>query len=406
METMTGRERIMTALRNKQPDRVPATPDISIMIPCRLIGKPFWDIEVNENPSLTFAYINAVKYFGIDGWMFNGSLDFELKSKITSESKVIRRNKEKWVVRTVYHTPDGDLTQTMVSPRDNPSTMTEKVVRNFKEDFKKVRHFFSGVVSCDASTYLQQKKEMGENGMICVYIGVPGFQNFVSLFDGNLEALTYAYYDYPELFEELVELYEKHELQRLEMALDAGVESVLTGGSGSITLQSPKLFRDLSLPTLKKVTRLCREAGVLCGVHSCGKERYLVEACANETDLDYVNPLEIPPMGDCDLAECKEKFGHKLALMGNLHTTSVMLLGSVTDVRRESLKAILAAGKNGGFVLSTGDQCGRDTPFENIFEIVKVAKEFGTYPLDIDRINDEIHRLEKISGMPSPSLVR
>ena len=406
METMTGRERIMTALRNKQPDRVPATPDISIMIPCHLTGKSFWDIEVNENPSLTFAYINAVKYFGIDGWMFNGSLDFELKSKITSESKVIRRNKEKWVVRTVYHTPDGDLTQTMVSPRDNPSTMTEKVVRNFKEDFKKVRHFFSGVVSCDASTYLQQKKEMGENGMICVYIGVPGFQNFVSLFDGNLEALTYAYYDYPELFEELVELYEKHELQRLEMALDAGVESVLTGGSGSITLQSPKLFRDLSLPTLKKVTRLCREAGVLCGVHSCGKERYLVEACANETDLDYVNPLEIPPMGDCDLAECKEKFGHKLALMGNLHTTSVMLFGSVTDVRRESLKAILAAGKNGGFVLSTGDQCGRDTPFENIFEIVKVAKEFGTYPLDIDRINDEIHRLEKISGMPSPSLVR
>jgi uroporphyrinogen decarboxylase len=111
-------------------------------------------------------------------------------------------------------------------------------------------------------------------------------------------------------------------------------------------------------------------------------------------------------MGDCDLAECKEKFGHKLALMGNLHTTSVMLFGSVTDVRRESLKAILAAGKNGGFVLSTGDQCGRDTPFENIFEIVKVAKEFGTYPLDIDRINDEIHRLERISGMPSPSLGR
>ena len=35
---------------------------------------------------------------------------------------------------------------------------------------------------------------------------------------------------------ELVELYEKHELQRLEMDLDAGVESILTGGSGSITL--------------------------------------------------------------------------------------------------------------------------------------------------------------------------
>ncbi len=396
METMTGRERIMTALRNRQPDRVPATPDISIMIPSRLTGKPFWDIEVNENPSLTFAYINAVKYFGIDGWMFNGSLDYKLKSEVVIEKEVVWRDDEKWVVRYVIHTPDGDMTQTLVSPKDNPSTMTEKMIKNFNEDFKKIRHLFSGVVSCDAGTYLHQKKEMGENGMICVYIAVPGFQNFVGLFEGNLAALTYAYHDYPDLFAELVELYEKHELKKLEMALDAGVESILTGGSGSITLQSPKLFRELSLPTLKKITRMCKEAGVLCGIHSCGKERYLVEACANETDLDYVNPLEIPPMGDCDLAECKEKFGHKLALMGNLHTTSVMLLGSVTDVRRESLKAVLAAGKNGGFVLSTGDQCGRDTPDENIFEIVKVAREFGTYPLDIDKIKDEIHRLEKL----------
>ena len=138
---------------------------------------------------------------------------------------------------------------------------------------------------------------------------------------------------------------------------------------------------------------MSRQAGIVCGIHSCGKERYLVEACAQETDLDYVNPLEIPPMGDCDLAECKQAFGHKLALMGNLHTTAVMLHGRVEDVRRESLKAILAAGENGGFVLSTGDQCGRDTPFENILEMVKVAKDYGSYPLDKNRIEDEIHRL-------------
>jgi len=398
METMTGRERIMTALRNGQPDRVPATPDISIMIPTRLTGRPSWEIEVNDDPSLTFAYINAVKYFGIDGWMFNGSLDFKLKSDITVDKQVIRQDAEKWVVRYVIHTPDGDLTQTQVSPVDNPSTMTEKLVKNFKEDFKKFRHLFPGVTSYDATTYWQQKKAMGERGMICVGIGVPGFQTFISYFDGNLEAITYAYQDYPELFAELVELFEKHELQRLEMALDAGVESILTGGSGSITLQSPKLFRELSLPTLKKVTRMCKEAGVLCGIHSCGRERYLVEACANETDLDYVNPLEVPPMGDCDLAECKARFGRKLALMGNLHTTNVMLLGSANDVRRESLKAILAAGENGGFVLSTGDQCGRDTPDANIFEIVKVCQEFGQYPLDFDKIKAEIHRLENIGG--------
>lgn len=398
METMSGRERIMTALRNGQPDRVPATPDISIMIPCRLTGKPFWEIEVNENPSLTFAYINAVKFFGIDGWMFNGTLDFKLKSDVREEKHILLRSPEKWVVRTIYHTPDGDLIQEITSPNDNPSWITEKIVKNFKADFKKIRHLFSGVTSFDATTYWQQKAAMGEAGMICVYIGVPGFQSFVSFFEGNLAALTYAYYDYPDLFAELVYMYEKHELQRLEMALEAGVESILTGGSGSITLQSPTLFRKLSLPTLQKITHLCRQAGVLCGIHSCGKERYLVEACANETELDYVNPLEIPPMGDCDLTEIKQRFGHKLALMGNLHTTQIMRYGSVNDVRRASLQALLAAGGKGGFVLSTGDQCGRDTPFENILEIVRVCREYGVYPLDLDRIQTELSRLP-----PSPA---
>ena len=233
---------------------------------------------------------------------------------------------------------------------------------------------------------------MGEQGMVCCWIYTPGFHNYIGMMD--LEALTYAYYDYPDLFEELVEMHERAAVRRTEMAIDGGVESVLTGGSGSITLQSPELWSKFSLPSIRRITKLCREAGVICGIHSCGRERYMVEVCSKETDLDYINPLEPPPMGDCDLGECKEKFGHKIALMGNLHTTEVML-GSAADVRRDCLKAILAAGRNGGFVLSTGDQCGRDTPFENIYEIVEVAKEFGTYPLDFAKIEEEIIKLER-----------
>ncbi|MHB1484208.1 MAG: uroporphyrinogen decarboxylase family protein [Saccharofermentanales bacterium] len=392
---MTPRERIMTALSNKVPDRVPATPDISIMIPCKLTGKPFWEIEINSNPSLASAYIDAAKFFGIDGWMFNGTLQYKHKSQVSYESKIIRSSPEIWEVQHIIHTPDGDMTQTLVSPWNNPSTLTEKPMKDIREDFKKVKHLFSDVIGYDDTIYKQQKKEMGDQGMICCFISPPGLTMWSCTLMG-LEDLTYAYYDYPELFEELTELNDKVAVQQMEMAIDAGVESILTGGSGSITLQSPELFRKLTLPTIKKVTKMCKDAGIISGIHSCGKENYLVESCANETDLDYVNPLEIPPMGDCDLADIKSKFGSKLALMGNLHTTKVMLNGSVDDVRRESLKAIRDAGAGGGFVLSTGDQCGRDTPFENIFEMVRVSKEFGSYPLDMDKISEEIKKLEKL----------
>ena len=107
----------------------------------------------------------------------------------------------------------------------------------------------------------------------------------------------------------------------------------------------------------------------------------LVKSCAEDSDLDYVNPLEEPPMGDCSLAEIARSFGDQLCLMGNLHTVDVMLNGTPERVRLASLKALRAAGQRGGFILSTADQCGRET--------------FGAYPLDIDRIDTEIDALER-----------
>ena len=99
----------------------------------------------------------------------------------------------------------------------------------------------------------------------------------------------------------------------------------------------------------------------------------------SETELNCVNPLEEPPMGDVNLAEVKKLYGSRIALMGNLQTTSVMLHGTPEDVERAAKKVIDDAASGGGFLLSTGDQCGRDTPPENIFRLVETAKTYGRY---------------------------
>jgi uroporphyrinogen decarboxylase len=104
-----------------------------------------------------------------------------------------------------------------------------------------------------------------------------------------------------------------------------------------------------------------------------------VQICAEETELDCINPLEVPPMGDCDLAEIKREYGDRLALMGNLHTTEVMLRGTPDQVMDASRQAVAAAGEGGGFILSTGDQCGRDTPDENLRAMVTAAQQYGRY---------------------------
>jgi uroporphyrinogen decarboxylase len=139
------------------------------------------------------------------------------------------------------------------------------------------------------------------------------------------------------------------------------------------------IFKQLSYPAVKRGIELATEAGFPTHIHSCGPEKELVKLMAEETDLTVIDPLEVPPMGDCQLAELKKLYGDKIVLKGNLHTTNVMLHQDVNVVIEASKRAIDDAAAGGGFILSTGDQCGRDTPDANLVAMVETARKYGRY---------------------------
>lgn len=404
MEEMTSRERMIAAMCNRQPDRVPVAPDFSNMIPCRLTGKPFWDIYLYQDPPLWRAYIEAARYFGTDGWIY--SLDgFFLSEADTPEAEecdevretvIVERTPERIVTRSyIQHKEKGRqwARHVTVYPRYDPPTVLLASKVGLAEAPRRWEPIEGVKKQNEGFDLLREALEVFDSGgVIGVGIGVPQL--------GNPEACRgYSIYDYMDRREE-VKRWSEEETERavryLKRVLCGPVrpDFILTGGSGMLVFNTPEIVRELALPCLKAITRICREAGVPSQMHCCGPERALAKMAAEETELDSINPLEVPPMGDCDLGEVKRSVGHRLGLMGNLHTTDVMLRGSVKDVRRESLKAILAAGENGGFILSTGDQCGRDTPDENIREMVNVVEEFGWYPLDMGAIEREIRALE------------
>jgi len=363
-----------------RPDRVPCTPDFSNMIPCRLTGKPFWDIYLHGNPPLWKAYIDAARYFGIDAWFFDGALDFQYPDTAGYRNTIISQDHERIVQQTIISTPSGQMECETTFYRADPPTPTRKMVKDLKNDFPKLRHLLAPPTNFATDTARRQKQIVGDDQAFGSCVGYPGFQAWCSYVEGGVAPLAYAEADCPEILEEWRELHERQVLKQTEMIIDSGLfDYLLLGASGSITLASPALFDKYALPTIRKVTAMCRQAGLPTMLHSCGKEEYLVRRCVEETDLDCVNPLEIPPMGDCILADIKQRYGHKIALMGNLHTTDVMLNGTPDDVERAARQCIDDAAAGGGFILSTGDQCGRDTPDENIFKLVEVCETYGRY---------------------------
>lgn len=366
-------------MKNGKPDMVPVAPDISNMIPCKLTGKPFWDIYLYNDPPLWKAYIDAVNYFKFDGWFTDSALKFNYRNdRCVIKRKITKRTKERMVEHVSCSTPKGELWMERTYYPADPPTPTRKWIKNIKDDFPKLKYFFPKINGYDDSLFKEQRKLLGEDGAFGASIEVPGMHLLHEWFDGGMPSAVYVYYDYYELIKKLIAKQEKFILRKLEMILDAKPDWVLIGASGMLTLSSPSIVKDITLPTMRKITRMCKEVGIPVMLHSCGKERWLVNLYVKETDLNVINPLERPPMGDCNLKEIKEKFGNKIALMGNINT-SWLLTTKPKEVELVCRKALDDGGKNGGYILSTGDQVGRDTPFENIFAMIKTTREYGKY---------------------------
>lgn len=378
---MTARERLNTVLRGGIPDHVPVSPDTSNMIPARMTGKSLIDIYLYEEIPLWRAYLDCVKYFGFDALM-DGSLPvwfddldagtLEQQEYIISESpdRVITRRARSAAGKLFWN--DSVRIYTSENPpvnRDYRLLGLDEIPISWKK-VEKRSSYPSG-----ASLLRLAKEEIGERGLIGISCGT-------SLLV-NSEQAIYDYYDNPEKYEELRDRRLEYYVKRFNrlMSLEVKPDFICTGASGTLVFQSPEMFRELGLPIVRTITRLCKENGIPSHVHSCGPEAELVKICAEETDLTVIDPLELPPMGNCNLKALKEQFGQKLVLKGNLHTTDVMLLGSPEKVAAASRKAIDDAARGGRFILSTGDQCGRDTPDENIFAMIETAKTYGKYPL-------------------------
>ena len=377
---LTSRERLLKVIKGEIPDHVPVTPDISNMIPAKLTKKPFWEIYLYKNPPQWKAYIDAVKYFGFDSLMDGYvPVNFEDLGEITHtwEELIVSRCDDRIITQKYKIEDDKKIWSDTVSVyyRADPPThglAPEEVGLSLEPDsyepVKGVQEWPQGEKLLNLA-----QEEMGEHGLVGVNCGTTKLV--------NTEEQIYDYYDNPEKYhqkrEKLLDYYQKR-FDKL-MSLDVKPDFICTGASGTLIHQTVEMFRELALPMVKRITKLAKEEEIPTHVHSCGPQKDLVRILAEETELTVIDPLEPPPMGDCNLKELKEKYGDKLVLKGNLHTTKIMLHGTRKEVVDASRKAIDAAAENGGFILSTGDQCGRDTPEENIFAMIETAKIYGKY---------------------------
>jgi uroporphyrinogen decarboxylase len=386
---LTGRQRMLTAFSLHEPDHVPVSPDLSAMVPVRLSGRPFDEMFLDgrehhgyASASVAEAYVEAVRYYGMDGWYIYGSLPPVIPpDRPRWETRLAGRPGGGQIKYQTAQTPYGELTQQIDYFADEPPWEQVKPIKDLKRDWPRLRSLMGEDEKWEWEREFKDRDRIGELGVYSVSIGIPQDWWFFQR-HGGYNATFFDYADEPVYMQEVFEFYSRYAIARLRALLKASPppdEIMLGGSASSLSASSPANFRRYDLPFIKEAATLCNQVGVFPHLHVCGKSNKIVEMVAEETEVKVMEPLEEPPGGNVDIGEMKRRYGDRLCLKGNLNTFQFMLSATPEQVEEKAKRLIDLCGEGGGFVLSTGDQCGRDTPDANLFKLVEVAQTYGKY---------------------------
>jgi len=172
----------------------------------------------------------------------------------------------------------------------------------------------------------------------------------------------------PNLFITLANTVEDRVFSGAQKLIDAGVDylwSPMPNFSGYCI--SRKSYEKCCWESNKRFNKRIHDAGAKLVIHTCGKYDDRLDLVEQE----YGDGWHI---SDTVTANIAEKYGDKVAIMGNIPCSSVLMEGTPEEVYRIAYQDCLDAGKNGGFILSGDCDMSPLTPLENIRQVVQAAR--------------------------------
>jgi len=187
----------------------------------------------------------------------------------------------------------------------------------------------------------------------------------------------------PELVKALVDLSVDINLEMAKEVVARGVKIVYTGDDYAYTkgpLMSPKHFRELFYPGLRRVFGGFKELGLMVIKHTDGNLWPIIDMII-DSGIDCLDPID--PLAGMDLAEVKAKYGDRIALKGNVDCAQTMTFGSVDDVIAETKEVLRKGAPGGGFILSSSNSIHSSVKPENYLAMLQTLEKYGRYPLSL-----------------------
>lgn len=352
---MTSRERVLTALNLKKPDRVPfldayIDPNIQrallrterLTVPTISETIPGWEswgsFERQDNKfKLRLAYSISPEFvdrFGLDGFGIDFLPPLFVKVKYGKQGR-------EFIADGLLTSDKALKLVTLPDPTDESLYKpARKILERYGNEYAVHARIRLGV----SPTLLS--------------MGIQGF--------------SYALQDNPALIEKVLDIYTdwsaelvKH-LSKLGFAFLWAFDDI---AYNSGPMFSPFVFREIFLPRMKKVAMNIKVPWVY---HSDGNFLPIMDDLLT-LEMDGLHPIQPDVM---NIVKLKRDYGDKVCLLGNIDV-GLLTKGTPSEVEKEVKEKIKLLAPGGGYILTSGNSIPSYCKPKNVLAMIRAVHKYG-----------------------------
>jgi len=383
--TMTSRERLLTALEHREPDRVPI------------------DLGGNQTGIHRIAYEKLLNYLGLNERVEVMDLVQQLakpseavlerlhvdtryvwaKSAASFKGEVVKCKRD----GRVWHDFTDEFGVTWSMPEDAPFyyDISYSPLAGLSLEQIKEYPFPKGDDPTRFDGLRERILTLKRETPYAVVSGISGVVYEICWYMRGLENLYTDMIQQPDVFEAIIDRTLQFWLDWFRLFLDEAGDLVdvimlgddLAGQRGP--LFSPKIYREIIKPRQKRLVQYIKSrTRAKIWYHSCGSVvQYIPDLLDN--GIDILNPVQISAR-DMEPARLKAQYGRQLVFWGGgVDSQHILPNGTPEQVRENVRQNIEVFKPGGGYVFAGVHNIQADVPPENVLAMFDAAVEYGKY---------------------------
>ena len=348
--SMTPKERVMTALRREQPDKVPFTV-YEYRIPQCTVER-----ELRNQGLCIVQRMRSYKLF---------------YPNVIEKSYGYVDEKNRHVIRTVYSTPLGDLS-VLTEPADFTSWKHEYLFKS-EDDYKKLLFILKDfTVMPNYDSVSQKVKMLGDDFVVRDQLLLEPLQALISDYMGT-ETFCYQWMDNRDMVMELYDALLENSRKVFKIVAEGPLEFANLGGNVTPTVIGADTFRKYYVPVYNEAAELLHKRNKLIGCHFDADNTTIMEDIG-KTSLDYIEAYDAgisPPV-----KAAREKWPEKVLW---INWPSSWHLLDADSVYQKTKLLLDEASPCNGFIIGITEDIPEDRWQRNFKTIMNAIEDYGVF---------------------------